>query len=93
MAKWADYLISGIWQTTTSGGSKIVSYVFLHEDTEEDFHSGKKTSREAVPPLLLMARFNTSSFLLIVLSPFPFSSSLPTKPFNQVLSIFFYVDV
>ena len=51
MAKWADYLISGIWQTS-SNNSTYISYVFLHVDTEDNFQAGIKTSRSDVIKLI-----------------------------------------
>jgi len=51
MTKWADYLISGIWQTKTAN-STYISYVFLHVDTAQGFQSGIKTSRTEVVRLL-----------------------------------------
>jgi hypothetical protein len=51
MAKWADYLISGIWQTTTNN-STYISYVFLHLDTENNFQGGLKTSKADVIKLI-----------------------------------------
>lgn len=51
MTKWADYLISGIWQTTTNNSTHI-SYVFMHVDTEDGFKKGVKTSRAEAIRLL-----------------------------------------
>lgn len=44
MAKWADYLISGIWETTSNNTSQI-SYVNLHVDKDDHVGKGVKTSR------------------------------------------------
>ena len=51
MAKWADYLISGIWQTKTVN-STYISHVFIHVDTAQGFQPGKKISRPEVVALL-----------------------------------------
>jgi len=47
MAQWADYLISGIWKAEQNG-SKYVSYVMLHKDSETTFGKGVKTSKDDV---------------------------------------------
>ncbi|MGY4536276.1 hypothetical protein ACVW0P_000683 [Mucilaginibacter sp. UYNi724] len=50
MEKWADYLISGIW--ISENPNSHVSHVFLHEDTDDGFSQGEKTSKEYVVKLL-----------------------------------------
>lgn len=42
MAKWADYLISGVYFGTRNG-SKYVSHVQLHLDTDNGVEAGAKT--------------------------------------------------
>ena len=51
MTKWADYLISGIWEET-SNESTHISHVFLHVDTASGFGNGIKTSRADVVKIL-----------------------------------------
>jgi hypothetical protein len=51
MAKWADYLISGIWKTE-NGNSTYISHVMLHQDSETTIYKGIKTSRADVIKLL-----------------------------------------
>ena len=51
MAKYADYLISGVW-FSTSGNSKRVTHVLLHKDDEKDFEKGKKATEAEVIKLI-----------------------------------------
>lgn len=51
MAKWADYLISGI-RKSEKNGSKYVSYVMLHVDTDTNFEVGTKIQKADVITLL-----------------------------------------
>jgi len=50
MAKWADYLISGIWFSEEP--PKHISHVVLHTDNDKTVGSGKKYSRQQVIDLL-----------------------------------------
>lgn len=45
MAKWADYLISGVW---FSGGTKNVSHVQIHVDNGDSIGPGQKRSSAEV---------------------------------------------
>ena len=48
MAKWADYVITGIWLS-----DEHISYVMLHEDHGDDINfPGQKYSREQAVKLL-----------------------------------------
>jgi hypothetical protein len=49
--KWADYLISGAW-FTSNGGSKKITHVLLHKDSETGFETGVKTSETEVIRLI-----------------------------------------
>jgi hypothetical protein len=51
MAKWADYLISGVWFQQDEN-HRHVSYVNLHVDSDSNFGLGKKTSKEDVIALI-----------------------------------------
>jgi len=51
MAKWADYLISGIW-FTERGNSKYISYVMLHEDLGDSVKTGTKRTKDEVIALI-----------------------------------------
>ena len=47
MSKIADYLISGVW--FSANGSKRVTHVLLHKDTDSGFELGqKKTEAEVI---------------------------------------------
>ena len=47
MAKWADYLISGIWLS-----GEHISHVMLHTDTDTTFSAGRKATEAEVIALL-----------------------------------------
>ncbi|MBL7910092.1 MAG: DUF3892 domain-containing protein [Bacteroidia bacterium] len=48
MAKWADYVITGVWFS-----GEHISYVMLHEDKGESISSpGEKMSREKVVQMI-----------------------------------------
>ena len=48
MAKWADYLISGVWKVQVNE-SKRISHVMLHKDNEAFLETGiKKTEQEVI---------------------------------------------
>ncbi len=51
MAKWADYLISGVWFIKTAD-SRRISHVMLHEDNDATISIGKKTIEAEVLKLL-----------------------------------------
>lgn len=51
MAKWADYLISGVWKETHNN-STYISHVMLHQDSDTTIYMGTKTSRADVVKLL-----------------------------------------
>jgi hypothetical protein len=51
MAKWADYLISGVWFLEDEN-HKHVSHVNLHLDNDSKVGSGKKTAKEDVIALI-----------------------------------------
>lgn len=55
MAKWADYLISGIWISEVSN-SKYISHVMLHKDTDTTFEHGVKTGKDDVIRLIKAGR-------------------------------------
>ena len=48
MAKWADYLISGVWKDKDGR----ITNVMLHEDSENIFFKGKKTEVATVIGLI-----------------------------------------
>lgn len=48
MAKWADYLISGVWKDKDGR----ITDVMLHEDSENHFFKGKKTEVATVIGLI-----------------------------------------
>ena len=50
MAKWADFLISGVWFSDVP--HKHVSHVMLHEDSETNFYKGRKKTRQEVVILI-----------------------------------------
>lgn len=50
MAKWADYLISGIWFSDTP--HKHVSHVMLHTDSDTDITRGTKHTKNEVIALI-----------------------------------------
>lgn len=45
MSKWADYLITAAWKNDLGDH---ITHVLLHEDTEDDFKIGKKTTEADV---------------------------------------------
>lgn len=47
MAKWADYLISGVWFQQDENHQHL-SHVNLHVDSDSNFSPGKKMSKEDV---------------------------------------------
>lgn len=49
--KWADYLISGVW-FSEKNGSKYISYVQIHKDSETGVLKGEKKSEVDVIKLL-----------------------------------------
>ena len=48
MAKWADYVITGVWKDS----HKRITHVLLHVDGENSFEKGEKKSEAEVIRLL-----------------------------------------
>ena len=51
MAKWADYLISGVWKEKHNN-STFIAYVMLHQDSDTTIYKGVKTAHGDVVKLL-----------------------------------------
>ena len=51
MAKWADFLISGVWFRDTAN-SRYISHVILHLDKEDSMDLGEKQIKDTVIQLI-----------------------------------------